>query len=210
MWKQLLTFRLGGGWGVILTMEASVTGKRYSLLVWQKETSNVFVAMFTVISQQIVWASNWITIEQFPRSRARTTSSWKDLIQFVLDSHPLAFMESWWEMESIIAHPVTQSNYQSGLGMAPCTFMFFWEGQRFIVAIHWWIWPYPSIAMQVLKQVNKMRQYNTLKIGITACTLSPAPEQQLSKQRLATVTRHGRSLKLRIFLHAEAMCMRLY
>lgn len=81
-YKQLYqAFRLDG----LNTHNGSnggVAGRNYPWLMWHEKTRNVFVSMFRVdtITQQIVWTLNWITTKRFPRSTARTTPSWEDII----------------------------------------------------------------------------------------------------------------------------------
>lgn len=100
--------------------------RKTSIMVWREKARNVFA----VISQQIVWASNWITIEQFPRSTTRKTSSWKDLIQFGFDSRPLTLME--WRAKDG-KHHCSPSNSVK-LSIWPWT----WRG--YLLALHVILW----------------------------------------------------------------------
>ncbi len=202
-------------------MEAGVEGKRYPSPVCQETTTNVFVAMFIEItcSDGCTYYTgfelnhNW-TIPKVNGKNSLilkgSNPTWPWPPPF--GTHRVLVREG----GCIIIRPVTQSNYQSGLGPGTnsCPFMSFCERPKVILsstaAIHWWIWFHPSTARWALRQENKMRHYNILELPVLSlvpiyCLLNPTPEQGSSNHSLTTVIRHARPIELWNSPHTEVV-----
>lgn len=126
--------------------------------------------MFTVISQQIVWALNWITIEQFPRSTARTTSSRRGSNLIWPWLMPSGSHKVWCERWRAVLQFTYQSAVDLGWSHAPsCPSTERWSTKNKRVVCH------PLTNLTPLLQpsqrpVYKLRHYNMLtKTSIAAC-----------------------------------------